>query len=162
MKFVESNVLTGHSKAVVSCKICPRNSQLVASASADASAKIWDMDDGQCRATLNGHKEGICDLAWTAAGDYICTASDDHTLKLWVSWWLVNPSMHANRMHRRRRTPRPASASRRFTATRTTSSAATSTPKATSSHRGPLTRRCVCGTSGVDGACGRSRRTRTP
>ena len=86
MSFEEVNVLTGHSKAVVSCKICPnKNSQLVASASADASVKIWDMDDGQCRATLIGHKEGICDLAWTATtGNYICTASDDHTLKLWV------------------------------------------------------------------------------
>lgn len=85
MTFSETHVLSGHSKAVVSCKICPDgNSQLVASASADATVKIWDMNDGQCKATLSGHKEGICDLAWTATGNYICSASDDHTLKLWV------------------------------------------------------------------------------
>lgn len=27
--------------------------------------------------------QGISDIAWSSAGNYLCTASDDHTLKLW-------------------------------------------------------------------------------
>ena len=84
MEFQETKVLAGHSKAVVSCKVCPHEGGLVASASADATAKIWDMESGHCRATLSGHALGICDVAWNATGNCLCTASDDHTLKLWV------------------------------------------------------------------------------
>ena len=81
--FAQSSVLTGHTRAVVACRINP-NGNLIASASADGTAKIWDMDSGECRSTLNGHAQGICDVTWSASGDYLCTASDDHTLKLWV------------------------------------------------------------------------------
>ena len=150
MAFEEVNVLSGHSKAVVSCKICPgENSQLVASASADASAKIWCMDDGQCRATLIGHKEGICDLAWTATGSYICTASDDHTLKLWVGQCHVtSPSCTwtmSDWWTSYRRTLRRGSVSRPCMAIPTMYSAATSTLKVTSWPPDHSTRLCVFG-----------------
>ncbi len=83
--FGEALVLSGHSKAVVSCKICPGGGSRVATASADATAKIWDIQsEGQCASTLSGHSQGINDVAWNVTGNYICTASDDHTLKLWV------------------------------------------------------------------------------
>lgn len=82
--FEQASVLEGHKKAVVSVKFRPCDGGLVASASADKSARIWDVDSGECRATLEGHPQGICDVAWNATGNYLCTASDDHTLKLWV------------------------------------------------------------------------------
>lgn len=85
--FEETAVLSGHEKAVVSVKFKPGDGSLVASASADASAKIWSPQRSECVSTLRGHAQGICDVAWNSAGTYICTASDDHTLKLWVRAW---------------------------------------------------------------------------
>jgi COMPASS component SWD3 len=84
-QFEQASVLSGHAKAVVSCKFHPRDGSQLASASADGTAKIWDVASGECRATLAGHAHGICDVAWSRSGSYLCTASDDHTLKLWVS-----------------------------------------------------------------------------
>ncbi|KAG1665418.1 hypothetical protein FOA52_005760 [Chlamydomonas sp. UWO 241] len=81
--FEETAVLSGHEKAVVSVKFKPGDGSLVASASADASAKIWSPQRSECVSTLRGHAQGICDVAWNSAGTYLCTASDDHTLKLW-------------------------------------------------------------------------------
>eukprot|EP00955_Chlamydomonas_euryale_P103548 365502-Chlamydomonas_euryale.AAC.6 len=92
--FEQAGVLTGHAKAVVSVKFRPGDGALLASGSADATAKIWRVGGdgggdggaagGECAATLSGHEQGICDVAWNSGGSYMCTASDDHTLKLWV------------------------------------------------------------------------------
>lgn len=33
--------------------------------------------------TLEGHSQGICDLAWTTDGAYLASASDDTTIRIW-------------------------------------------------------------------------------
>jgi COMPASS component SWD3 len=33
--------------------------------------------------TFEGHAQGVSDAAWSSTGDYICTASDDRTIKVW-------------------------------------------------------------------------------
>lgn len=33
--------------------------------------------------TLSGHSEGISDIAWSAHSDYIASASDDNTVRIW-------------------------------------------------------------------------------
>ena len=83
-------MLVGHNKAVVSCKFKPRDGSRIVSAGADSTAKIWNVDSGECTATLSGHSQGICDVAWSSRGTYLCTASDDQTLKIWVSMSLLH------------------------------------------------------------------------
>ena len=46
--------LMGHGRAVASVKFS-RQGPLLASASADGTAKLWDTDAGQLRHTLEGH-----------------------------------------------------------------------------------------------------------
>lgn len=72
-----------HSQAVSSVKFSPRTGTLIATASADKTVKIWRSDTGELVQTLEGHEQGISDVAWAMAENYLCTASDDHTLKLW-------------------------------------------------------------------------------
>jgi COMPASS component SWD3 len=45
--------------------------------------KIWDHQSGEHLYTLEGHTEGISDLAWSNEGDYIASASDDKTIRIW-------------------------------------------------------------------------------
>ena len=33
--------------------------------------------------TLKGHEEGISDIAWSSDGQYIASASDDKTVRIW-------------------------------------------------------------------------------
>jgi len=50
---------------------------------ADKLIKIWDATTGDIIQTLSGHSEGISDIAWSAHSDYIASASDDKTVRIW-------------------------------------------------------------------------------
>jgi COMPASS component SWD3 len=50
---------------------------------ADKVIKIWDATTGDIIQTLSGHSEGISDIAWSAHSDYIASASDDKTVRIW-------------------------------------------------------------------------------
>lgn len=45
--------------------------------------KLWDSYTGEIIRTLDGHHEGISDIAWSSDGEYLATASDDKTVILW-------------------------------------------------------------------------------
>ncbi|KAI6761856.1 hypothetical protein HG531_002409 [Fusarium graminearum] len=75
-------VLRGHSKPVSQVRISP-NGRFIASASADATVKIWDATTGEHMDTLVGHMAGVSCLAWTPDSNTIASGSDDKAIRLW-------------------------------------------------------------------------------
>jgi WD40 repeat protein len=50
---------------------------------ADKLIKLWDAYTGEIIKTLQGHSEGVSDIAWSGEGDLIASASDDKTVRIW-------------------------------------------------------------------------------
>ncbi|GAB9462547.1 Wd domain-containing protein [Globisporangium polare] len=101
--------LDAHAKPISSLKFS-RSGELVASASADRSVKVWATSellkhksdaatgadagtvDGSAQppmalatpqAALYGHEEGVNDASWSHDGFYLVSASDDKTARIW-------------------------------------------------------------------------------
>lgn len=60
-----------------------RDGALLATASADRSAAVFEAATGERRSTLVGHASGVFSAAFSNAGERIFTASDDRTLRVW-------------------------------------------------------------------------------
>lgn len=80
LKYIEMS-LKGHQGTVYSAKFSP-DSKYIVSASADATAKIWN-NRGQLVRTLNGHNKAVTQALFSPDGQQVLTASDDYTAKLW-------------------------------------------------------------------------------
>jgi len=74
--------LSGHSNLVIRCAISPAG-DIIVSASADYTLKVWDAHTGEELRTLRGHTGTVYDCAISPAGDIIVSASEDETLKIW-------------------------------------------------------------------------------
>lgn len=94
--------LKGHKDAISSVKFSP-DGQWLASASNDATVRIWHALTGQHELTLEsaatpisgygggkekkvfwpGHKAGISDIAWAPNSRYLASASDDMQVLIW-------------------------------------------------------------------------------
>lgn len=49
---------------------------------ADKTVKIWDAYTGDIIRTLEGHTEGISDVAWSSDSEFLASASDDKTIRI--------------------------------------------------------------------------------
>ena len=56
---------------------------LLASASADGTAQLWDLDAARCAATLLGHSDAVYAAAFSPDGEVLATGSDDTTIIIW-------------------------------------------------------------------------------
>ncbi len=56
---------------------------LVYFAAADKTIRIWNVSDGKQVAMLEGHTAGLSDVAWSSDSKYLCSGSDDTTIKIW-------------------------------------------------------------------------------
>lgn len=74
-------VLRGHDKEVHAVSWCPKVSpdspKLLASASFDATARIWDALTGACLYIFSRHTDMVYSLAWQPDGNYLATGSND-------------------------------------------------------------------------------------
>ncbi|ATY60014.1 WD repeat-containing [Cordyceps militaris] len=74
--------LHGHNKPVSQARISP-DGRFIASASADATVKIWDAATGAHLDTLVGHMAGVSCVAWAPDSNTLASGSDDKAIRLW-------------------------------------------------------------------------------
>ncbi len=77
----EYNRLLGHGAKVHKVTFSP-NGQIVATASADTTVKLWQRD-GRLLKTLTGHRRAVYGVTFSPDGQTIASTSDDRTVKLW-------------------------------------------------------------------------------
>jgi WD40 repeat protein len=75
-------ILTGHRGPVLDCECAP-NGALIASASADASIRVWQAATGVVLTDLREHGGPVNACHFTPDGLRLITASDDGTLRVW-------------------------------------------------------------------------------
>lgn len=71
-----------HTKDINAIAVAP-NDQLLATASADKSVKLWRLPDLQLVGTLTGHKRGVWSAAFSPTEQVLATASSDTTVRVW-------------------------------------------------------------------------------
>ena len=71
-----------HDKPINGVAVSP-NHLLVASASADRTAKLWKMPDLLCAGVCRGHKRGVWAVAFSDADKSVATAGGNKIIRLW-------------------------------------------------------------------------------
>jgi hypothetical protein len=74
--------LVGHSHAVWGLAFS-REGRLIATASQDKTARIWEVDNPSSFSTLEGHQDTVWAVAFSPDNRFVATASHDRTVKLW-------------------------------------------------------------------------------
>ncbi|EPY50531.1 WD repeat protein Swd3 [Schizosaccharomyces cryophilus OY26] len=80
--FTEYCTLAGHTKSVTSIAVSP-DRRWIATASADATIKLWSTLTFRLECTLFGHSRGISEIRWASGGRFLASASDDKTVRIW-------------------------------------------------------------------------------
>jgi WD40 repeat protein/DNA-directed RNA polymerase subunit RPC12/RpoP len=74
--------LTGHKDWVRSVAVSP-DGTWAASGSNDNMIKIWNLETGECRATLKGHTDEVTTITITPNGKRILSGSHDGSVRVW-------------------------------------------------------------------------------
>jgi len=72
----------GHAIAVHSVAVSP-SGELIASAGADGTVKLWRAADGALLRTLTGHDGDVNGVAFSPNGSYVASAGSDGTVRVW-------------------------------------------------------------------------------
>ena len=77
----EIKELKGHEESVKSlCSI--EDDKYLISSSFDKKINIWDLNNGNCKQTLDGHKDKVICVVYHSDG-YLISCSNDKTIKIW-------------------------------------------------------------------------------
>lgn len=88
--------LSGHRSSVLRVIFHPKFN-VIASASEDASIKIWDYETGEFEKSLKGHTGPVNDISFDSNGEKLVSCSSDMTIKLWdVQHWECQKTMHGH------------------------------------------------------------------
>jgi Tol biopolymer transport system component len=79
------SVLQGHADELTAAAFSPDGSQRIVTASTDNTARVWDWSGIAAKPliTLQAHTKGIRSVALSPDGQYIATASQDTTVRIW-------------------------------------------------------------------------------
>jgi WD40 repeat protein/basic membrane lipoprotein Med (substrate-binding protein (PBP1-ABC) superfamily) len=75
-------VLRGHTSGVYGSSFSP-DGRWVATASRDATVKIWDPQTGELIRTLEGHQAEVTSAVFHPSGSWLASTGRDHTTYLW-------------------------------------------------------------------------------
>ncbi|EMC93856.1 hypothetical protein BAUCODRAFT_42721, partial [Baudoinia panamericana UAMH 10762] len=75
-----TKIFKGHTNGVMCLQFCDKDNVLI-TGSYDSTAKVWDINTGECVRTLTGHTMGIRALQFDEKK--LMTGSLDNTVKLW-------------------------------------------------------------------------------
>jgi WD40 repeat protein/serine/threonine protein kinase len=74
--------LVGHTGQIASI-VFSADGRLLATGSADGTARIWNVENGMERFVLRAHEDGISNVAFLEDDKSLATASVDETMKIW-------------------------------------------------------------------------------
>jgi len=89
VEWTVTNCLSGHSDGIWDIAVCTWESEskgdeaIIASASADRTARIWNVESGREVMTLVGHKGSVNSVSFHPYQRLVCTASGDKTCNVW-------------------------------------------------------------------------------
>jgi WD40 repeat protein len=79
---LELRTFIGHRADVTAVSWSP-DGRLLATASSDGTAKVWEATNGRELRTLRSHASVVHSVAWSPDGELLATGSGDETVKVW-------------------------------------------------------------------------------